>query len=182
MDRYLCLIVTYKIFIITYKFLPLALSNTKLLHPESQSTKKRIWPTDEVINDESYDVIAVNTASKCLARMTGCWDPKLEPTVKEIVDYQWYIMAILSVRSLWQARTLRGFPYPVQHMAGGGQKAQAACPKIRVHEFVNVSWFELWRRTVAWCTSFHEGRRGMQSKLFVWSRYSFYRKSWIFHV
>ena len=39
-------------------------------------------------DDESYDVITVNTASKCLARMTECWDPELEPSVEEIVDYR----------------------------------------------------------------------------------------------
>ena len=35
-----------------------------------------------------HDVIAVDTASKCLARMTGCWDLEFEPSVEEIVDYQ----------------------------------------------------------------------------------------------
>ena len=56
------------------------------LHPESQSTKKNS-PTDEVImiND---DEIAVKTVSKCLARMTGCWDPEFEPSIEEIVDYR----------------------------------------------------------------------------------------------
>ena len=54
----------------------------------SPNQQKRIRPTDEVINDESYDVIAVNTASKCLARMTGCWDPEFEPSVEEIMDYR----------------------------------------------------------------------------------------------
>ena len=28
--------------------------------------------------DETYDEIGVKTASKCLARMTGCWDPEFE--------------------------------------------------------------------------------------------------------
>ena len=40
---------------------------------------------DEII--ETYDEIVVKTASKCLARMTGCWDPEFEPSVEEIVDY-----------------------------------------------------------------------------------------------
>ena len=35
-----------------------------------------------------YDVIAVNTASKCLACMKGGWDLEFEPSVEEIVDYQ----------------------------------------------------------------------------------------------
>ena len=56
--------------------------------------------------DETYDVIAVNTISKCLAQMKGCWDPEFEPSIE---DYRWY-MAILSVRFLWQARTLGDFP------------------------------------------------------------------------
>ena len=38
--------------------------------------------------DETYDEIGVKTASKCLARMTGCWDPEFEPSVEEIVDYR----------------------------------------------------------------------------------------------
>ena len=79
----------------------------------SPNQQKRIRPTDEVINDvinnESYDVIVVNTASKYLARMTGYWDPELEPSVEEIVDYRGY-MAILSVRFLWRARTRGDFP------------------------------------------------------------------------
>ena len=44
--------------------------------------------TYDEIYDEIYDVIAVNTASKCLARTTGCWDLKLEPSVEEIMDYR----------------------------------------------------------------------------------------------
>ena len=61
----------------------------------------------------------MNTASKCLARMKGCWDPEFEPSVDEIVDYP--------MISLWRAG---GFPYSVEHMAGEGQPAQAACPNI----------------------------------------------------
>ena len=36
------------------------------------------------------DEIGVKIASKCLARMEGCWDPEFEPTcsVEEIMDYQ----------------------------------------------------------------------------------------------
>ena len=55
----------------------------------------------------------MNTASKCLARMKGCWDLEFEPSVEEIMDYRWY-MAILSVRFLWRVRTLGGFPYSVE--------------------------------------------------------------------
>ena len=79
----------------------------------SPNQQKIIRPTDavinEVINDESYDVIAVNTASKCLARMKGCWDLEFEPSVEEIMDYRRY-MAILSVRFLWRVRTLGDSP------------------------------------------------------------------------
>ena len=38
--------------------------------------------------DETYDVIALNTASKCLAHMKGCWEPEFEPSVEEIMDYR----------------------------------------------------------------------------------------------
>ena len=34
-----------------------------------------------------YDEIAVKTASKCLARMEGCWEPEFKPSVEKIVDY-----------------------------------------------------------------------------------------------
>ena len=51
--------------------------------------------------------------------MKGGWRPELEPSIEEIMDYQLY-MAILFVRFLWRARTQRGFPYSVWHMAGEG--------------------------------------------------------------
>jgi hypothetical protein len=41
--------------------------------------------------------------------MKGCWDPEFEPNVEEIVDYR-REMVILSVRFLWRAHTLGGFP------------------------------------------------------------------------
>ena len=66
------------------------------------------WNYDETY-DETYDVIATNTASKYLAHMKGCWDLEFEPSVEEIVDHRWD-MAILSVRFLWRARTGRNFP------------------------------------------------------------------------
>ena len=31
--------------------------------------------------DEIYDVIAMKTVSKCLARMKDCWDPEFKPSV-----------------------------------------------------------------------------------------------------
>ena len=71
----------------------------------------------------------MKTALKCLARMTGCWDPEFEPSVEEIVDYP--------TISLWRfsqfafsgepAFRVGGFPYSVEHM---GQPAQAARPNI----------------------------------------------------
>ena len=60
-----------------------------ILNPNQQKT---IRPTDEIImmniDDETYDDIMPKTASKCLARMTECWDPEFEPSVEEIVDYR----------------------------------------------------------------------------------------------
>ena len=41
---------------------------------------------DEVLMSND-DENAVQTVSKCLARMKGCWDPEFEPSVEEIVDY-----------------------------------------------------------------------------------------------
>ena len=41
-----------------------------------------------VYANKTHDVIVVNTASKCLARMKGCWDLEFEPSVEEIVDYR----------------------------------------------------------------------------------------------
>ena len=71
-------------------------------------------------------------ASKCLARMTGCWDPEFEPSVKEIVDYPmislWHFSQFAFSSEL--AFRVGGFPYSVEHMAGEGQPAQAARPNI----------------------------------------------------
>ena len=82
------------------------------LRPKSQLEKKNLanlwWNYDETY-DEAYDVIALNTASKCLAGMKGCWDPEFEPSVEEIVDYRWD-MAILSVCFVWWGRTRGDFP------------------------------------------------------------------------
>ena len=54
---------------------------------QSPNSQKTIRPRDEVIMSND-DEIGVKTASKCLARMTGCWDPEFEPSVEEIVDYR----------------------------------------------------------------------------------------------
>ena len=48
----------------------------------------KVMMNDDEIHDETYDVIAVKTVSKCLARMKACWGPQLEPSVEEIVDYR----------------------------------------------------------------------------------------------
>ena len=77
----------------------------------------------------NYDEIGVKTASKCLARMTGCWDPEFEPSVEEIVDYRWD-MAIFSVRFLWRARTRGDFPiqsstWQVEVMSGSTGSSRA---------------------------------------------------------
>ena len=70
--------------------------------PSPNQKSAALWGNDDVIDDEiddeTYDEIAVKTASKCFAHMKDCWDPELEPSVEEIVDYRWYL-AILSV--LW---------------------------------------------------------------------------------
>ena len=89
---------------------------------------------DDETYDEICDVITLNTASKCLARMKGCWDPKFKPSVEEIMDYRWD-MAILLIRFLWRAHT-RGIS--LFNLAYGmwrshpSQPAQAVRPNIRV--------------------------------------------------
>ena len=75
----------------------------------------------------------MKTASKCLARMKGCWDPEFEPSVEEIVDYPMILLILWRFSSLSLASSLSGqggFPYSVKHMAGEGQPAQAARPDI----------------------------------------------------
>ena len=62
------------------------------VHIPSPNQQKEIRPTyddeiDDATYDKIYDVIAVKTVSKCLARMKGCWDPQFEPSVEEIMDY-----------------------------------------------------------------------------------------------
>ena len=74
----------------------------------------------------------MKTASKCLARMKGCWDPEFEPSVEEIVDYPMISLWRFSqfAFSSERAHRARGFPYSVEHMVGEGQPAQAARPNI----------------------------------------------------
>ena len=54
----------------------------------------------------------MKTASKCLARMTGCWDPEFEPSVEEIVDYPMIYGDSLS--SISSASSLSGGDFPIQ--------------------------------------------------------------------
>ena len=78
------LAVWYGIAIHTYNYIP------------SPNSKIRIWPTNEVINDEIMTKVmmkimmklGVKTASKCLACMTGCSDPEFKPSIEEVVDYR----------------------------------------------------------------------------------------------
>ena len=74
----------------------------------------------------------MKTASKCLARMKGCWDPEFEPSVEEIVDYLMILLWRFSQFAFSSELAFRagGFPYSVKHMAGEGQPAQAARPNI----------------------------------------------------
>ena len=88
----------------------------------------------------------MKTASKCLARMTGCSGPEFEPSVEEIVDYPMISLWRFSQFAFSSELAFRagGFPYSVEHMAGEGQQAQAVRPNIvRVYtehaQFVNVS-------------------------------------------
>ena len=76
----------------------------------------------------------MKTASKCFACMKGCWDPKVEPSVEEIVDYPMISLWRFSQFAFSSELVFRagGFPYSVEHMAGEGQPAQAARPSIRV--------------------------------------------------
>ena len=79
-----------------------------------------------------HDVVALNTASKCLARMKGYWDPEFEPRVEEIVDYPMISLSRFSQFAFSSELAFRagGFPYSV---AGEGQPAQAARPNIHVY-------------------------------------------------
>ena len=75
----------------------------------------------EVIDDETYDEIAVETVSKCLARMSGYWDPEFEPrswTINDIILWRFSL--------LWQARTLGDFPIhsSTWHGMAGGSHIQ----------------------------------------------------------
>ena len=71
----------------------------------------------------------MKTASKCLARMTGCWDPEFEPSVEEIVDYPMISLWRFSQFAFSSELAFRAgrFPYLVEHMAGEGQ------PVVRVY-------------------------------------------------
>ena len=71
-----------------------------ILRTYVRKINKSLRPTDEVLlrnDDETYDEIGVKTASKYLARMKGCWDPELEPSVEEIVDYPMILIIIIII-------------------------------------------------------------------------------------
>ena len=92
--------------------------------------------------------------------MQAYWGPEFEPSVEEIVDYQWD-MAILSVRFLWRARTRGDFPIQSSTWQVEVHRLKPRAPIYAYTEhvqFVNVSWFELWWRRVARCNTFHEGQ------------------------
>ena len=73
--------------------------------------------------------------------MEGCWNPEFEPRVEEIVDYRWD-MAILSVRFLWRARSLGGFPYSVEHTAGGGHvRVNRLKPRTPIYAYTEHAQF-----------------------------------------
>ena len=61
--------------------------------------------------------------------MKGCWDPEFEPSVQEIVDYPLWHFSQFAFSSELAFRAGE-FPFSVEHMAGKGQPAQAACPDI----------------------------------------------------
>ena len=72
------------------------------------------YETYDETNDETCDVITLNTASKCLARMTGYWDPEFEPSIEEIVIKLSMIIYGDSLSSLPLASSHSGrFPYSV---------------------------------------------------------------------
>ena len=64
--------------------------------------------------------------------MKGCWDPKVESSVEEIVDYPMISFWRFSQFAFSSELVFRagGFLYSVEHMAGEGQPAQAARPNI----------------------------------------------------
>ena len=74
----------------------------------------------------------MKTASKCLAHMTGCWNPEFEPSVEEIVDFPMISLWRFSQFAFSSELAFRagGFPYSVEHKAGEGQPAQAARSNI----------------------------------------------------
>ena len=84
----------------------------------------------------NYDEIEVKTASKCLARMTGCWDPEFEPSIEEIVDSMIYgdSLSLLSLASSHsRGISLFSLACTWQWRSRSGQPAQAVRPNIRVY-------------------------------------------------
>ena len=81
----------------------------------------------------------VKTSSKCLARITGCWDPEFEPSVEEIVDYRY--MAILSVRFLWRARTLGDFLFSLAYGSGGHVRVNRLKPRAPIYAYTEHAQF-----------------------------------------
>ena len=117
----------------------------------------------------------MKTASKCFARMKGCWDPKVEPSVEEIVDYPMISLWRFSQFAFSSELVFRagGFPYSVEHMAGEGQPAQAARPSIRVSGACAVCRCVLVRIYGGY---FSRGTRDVVSKFFITSRVPIHKK------
>ena len=124
-----------------------------LLYPESQSTKNnsanRWGHYDEMMTKWWWNLWwklwgSCCEREHCLACVTGYWDPEFDPSVEEIMDYQWY-MAIPSVCFLWRVRTLGGIS--LFSLACGrwrsrlGQLAQAVCPNIMQYGVLEYAQF-----------------------------------------
>ena len=121
--------------------------------------------------DETYDVIAVKLFQnvQCARKVVGTQNLNLAQRTSWTIDRYGDFLSSLSLASSHSG----GFPCSVQHMAGGGHvRVNRLKPSAPIYaytenaQFINVSQFELWQRTIARCNTFNEGL-GMQSKLFI---------------
>ena len=120
---------------------------------------------------------AMKTVSKCLAHMTGCWDPEFKPSVEEIVVLSLRCGNFLNLLSLVSSCSGEDGNSSIQSSTctwpGRGHvqvNRLMPCTQILEHaQFVDVSEVNNGSVQQAQCNTFHEGW-GMYSKFFITSR------------
>ena len=109
----------------------------RTIHPESQSARE-IWPAYEVIMTKMMMKPIMKLLWKLFQNVQLCmkgWDPEFEPSIEEIVDYQWYNYGD-SLSSLSLASSYSGMIslFSLAHGRSKSRPAIATRPNIMQYE------------------------------------------------